>query len=324
MKKTHLNGSFPILLLLGLLATFATSSEIIKKMCYETEHQHLCYESLNNSNSTDDPLELLKAAFRAVVTRIQSTSEMRGEMEKKAKDSMDRAALSDCDDLLQYAVDELEASISEVGGKEVHTLSDRVTEIQNWLSAVVSYQETCKDGLTHPEVRTAMEDGLVNATELTSNALAIVNGISGILRALNLPSNLTSYFDRYLIEEDSDETKDAQGYPSWVSPGDRKLLAYHDATKVKPDVVVAQDGSGNFKTINEALNSVPKKSTARYVIYVKAGIYKENVMVTKDMENVFMYGDGREGPKASIVSGSKNYADGTPTFQTATFGEPQN
>lgn len=56
----------------------------------------------------------------------------------------------------------------------------------------------------------------------------------------------------------------------------------------------------------------------RYVIYVKPGIYEENVVVTKQMVNVTIYGDGSQ---KSIITGNKNFVDGVPTFQTATFGK---
>ena len=52
------------------------------------------------------------------------------------------------------------------------------------------------------------------------------------------------------------------------------------------------------------------------MIYVKAGVYEETVTVTKKMVNVTIYGDGSQ---KSIVTGSKNYVDGVPTFLTATF-----
>ncbi|KAL5649935.1 hypothetical protein ACJX0J_040744, partial [Zea mays] len=53
-----------------------------------------------------------------------------------------------------------------------------------------------------------------------------------------------------------------------------------------------------------------------YVIYVKAGLYDEIVMVPKDKVNIFMYGDG---PKQSRVTGRKSFADGITTMKTATF-----
>lgn len=55
----------------------------------------------------------------------------------------------------------------------------------------------------------------------------------------------------------------------------------------------------------------------RYVIYVKEGVYDETVVVTKDMVNVTMFGDGSQ---KSIITGSKNFVDGVSTFKTASFG----
>jgi pectin methylesterase-like acyl-CoA thioesterase len=56
----------------------------------------------------------------------------------------------------------------------------------------------------------------------------------------------------------------------------------------------------------------------RYVIYVKEGVYEEYVTITKNMVNVTVYGDGS---KKSIVTGNKNFVDGTTTFKTATFSK---
>ena len=53
------------------------------------------------------------------------------------------------------------------------------------------------------------------------------------------------------------------------------------------------------------------------MIYVKAGIYKEAVNLTSKYVNITMYGDG---PKKTVVTGSKNFIDGTKTSHTATFG----
>ncbi|URE22897.1 pectinesterase [Musa troglodytarum] len=109
---------------------------------------------------------------------------------------------------------------------------------------------------------------------------------------------------------------DEQGFPSWFSSHDRKLLAAQSRGQLTPNVVVAKDGSGKFTTINDAINSMPKDYSGRYVIYVKAGVYKENVIVGKDKVNVLMYGDGS---RKTIVTGSKNYVDGVQTVDTATF-----
>lgn len=58
--------------------------------------------------------------------------------------------------------------------------------------------------------------------------------------------------------------------------------------------------------------------SCRYVIYVEAGVYDEQVTITKDMKNITMYGDGSE---KTTVTGSKNFNVGVPTSLIATFGE---
>ena len=85
-----------------------------------------------------------------------------------------------------------------------------------------------------------------------------------------------------------------------------------------PDAVVAKDGSGQYKTIGDALKLVKKKSLKRFVVYVKKGVYVENIDLDKNTWNVMIYGDGMT---ETIVSGGRNFMDGTPTFETATFGK---
>jgi len=85
-----------------------------------------------------------------------------------------------------------------------------------------------------------------------------------------------------------------------------------------PDAVVAKDGSGQYTTIGDALKLVKKKSLKRFVVYVKKGVYVENIDLDKNTWNVMIYGDGMT---ETIVSGGRNFMDGTPTFETATFGK---
>ncbi|WVZ87367.1 hypothetical protein U9M48_034008 [Paspalum notatum var. saurae] len=70
---------------------------------------------------------------------------------------------------------------------------------------------------------------------------------------------------------------DGEGTPGWVSAeGTVRLLAAASpagSPDLKPNVTVAAD----VKTIEEALEKVPLKSAALYVVYVKAGTYKEYV-----------------------------------------------
>lgn len=48
------------------------------------------------------------------------------------------------------------------------------------------------------------------------------------------------------------------------------------------DIVVASDGSGDFKTIQDAINSLPDSAKAQRVIFIKKGIYKEKIFIEKN------------------------------------------
>ncbi|KAF5745569.1 pectinesterase [Tripterygium wilfordii] len=109
-----------------------------------------------------------------------------------------------------------------------------------------------------------------------------------------------------LFEEDK--------YPRWVSGAYRKLLAKVDNGAIKPNVVVAKDGSDQFKTIGATLATYPKNFKGRYVIYVKARIYYKYITIDKKTVNVFMYGDGSRKTIVTKDKSSKNFC----TMQTAT------
>jgi len=56
-------------------------------------------------------------------------------------------------------------------------------------------------------------------------------------------------------------------------------------------LTVAQDGSGNFKTIQEAVNSVRDLSQARVTIFIKAGTYNEKLVVPSWKTNISLVGE---------------------------------
>lgn len=87
------------------------------------------------------------------------------------------------------------------------------------------------------------------------------------------------------------------------------------AKAIKANVVVAKDGSGNYKTVSEAVASAPNKGKTRYVIYVKKGTYKENVQIGSSKKNVMLVGDGMD---YTVITGDLNVKDGSTTFKSAT------
>jgi len=58
-------------------------------------------------------------------------------------------------------------------------------------------------------------------------------------------------------------------------------------------IVVAQDGSGNFKTVQEAFNVVPKNNKKTIIIFVKNGIYKEKLHLDSSKTFVTLVGENK-------------------------------
>jgi len=71
------------------------------------------------------------------------------------------------------------------------------------------------------------------------------------------------------------------------------LLALTVKVNAQKRIVVAQDGSGNYKTVQEALNAVPANNKTRLIIYVKNGIYKEKLHLDTTKNFVEMIGESR-------------------------------
>ncbi|KAI4319914.1 hypothetical protein MLD38_033454 [Melastoma candidum] len=293
--------------------TLSPQMKSISSICAPTQNKELCIRSLSSvaPNGTSDPKELIKAAIVATLNEVQKNFHFTQALVVNASSAPApyKMGVEDCRDLIQFAVDQLEATLSVVGDSDIHTINDRVADLQTWLSSVVSYQETCFDGLDDPALKSNVQGNMLDATQLTSNALTIVAGISNILSAFDLKLNVPNGNSRRLLAAD--------GYPTWFSAADRKLLAKVDNGGIRPNAVVAKDGSGNFRSIQAALNAYPQNHRGRYVIYVKAGVYDEYITVTKDQPNVFLYGDG---PRRTIITGHKSKVlSGYSTWQSSTF-----
>ncbi|WOG83490.1 hypothetical protein DCAR_0102665 [Daucus carota subsp. sativus] len=290
----------------------AYTSKPVASVCHSTDYKEACVNSLGIlvNNQTASPKEFIQAALDSTLKEVKLALDRSGIIGKSVKGPQEKMAVDDCQSLLNFASDELENSLSSVGNTDLHKMRDREAELRNWLSAAIAYHQTCIDGCANSrELNETMSNGLMNATQLTSNALAIVSTMQDIFKSFNVSVNKTEPTRRQLEGLEGDKA----GYPSWLSSADRKLLASDYAGRT-PNAVVAQDGSGQYKTINEALAAYPKNHQGRFVIYVKAGTYNEYVTVTKDQVNVYMYGDG---PRKTMVTGNKSNAKGISTMQTA-------
>ena len=82
---------------------------------------------------------------------------------------------------------------------------------------------------------------------------------------------------------------------------------------------MSQDGSGNYKTISEGLAAAARMGgSKRFIVHVKAGVYKKKIEIKKRVKNLMIIGDGID---ANFIAGSNNAKEGSTTFRSATFGK---
>ncbi|UKB82022.1 pectin esterase [Chryseobacterium sp. MEBOG06] len=76
-------------------------------------------------------------------------------------------------------------------------------------------------------------------------------------------------------------------------------------------IIVSKDGKGNFTTIQQAVDAIENGSSVRTKIFIKAGIYKEKIIILETKGAVFLEG---ENPEKTMITyddfASKKNAEG--------------
>ncbi|KAG5231220.1 pectin methylesterase LuPME1 family protein [Salix suchowensis] len=281
------------IILTFLFMSFLLSSTIlgynhdeVKSWCSKTPNPQPCEYFLSHDRK-NTPIQhesdFLKISIELALDRAMHGKANTYSLGSKCRNGREKAAWEDCLELYE----EIVLWLNKTTGSKCTKY-----DAQTWLSTALTNLETCRTGFTEFGVTDYVLPLMSNnVSKLISNTLAL---------------NKAPY----------DEPSYKDGFPSWIKPGDRKLLQSSSPAS-QANIVVAQDGSGNVKTIKEAIDAASKRSgSGRYVIYVKAGTYNENVEVGKNVKNVMFVGDGIG---KTVVTGSKSVGGGTTTFKSATF-----
>lgn len=263
------------------------SLQEVKSWCSQTPNPQPC-EYFLSTNLYNTPIkqnsDFFKLSTKLALDRAIHAHNDLVPVGPKCRSPKEKAAWADCLELYEFTVLRLNKTYEP-------TSKCTQEDLQTWLSTALTNLETCRAGLLEMGVSEHLLPYVSNnVSKLISNTLAL---------------NRSPY-----KHDNNNYYKD--GFPTWVKPGDRKLLQSSAASQA--DVVVAQDGSGNYKTVKEAVAAA--KGSGRFVIHVKAGTYKENVEIKA--KNVMLVGDGIG---KTIITGSKSVGGGSTTFNSATVGK---
>ncbi|AAF86993.1 F26F24.2 [Arabidopsis thaliana] len=296
--------------------------------CKQTPYPSVCDHHMSNSplKTLDDQtdgftfhdLVVSSTMDQAVqLHRLVSSLKQHHSLHKHAT-----SALFDCLELYEDTIDQLNHSRRSYG--QYSSPHDRQTS----LSAAIANQDTCRNGFRDFKLTSSYSKYFPvqfhrNLTKSISNSLAVTKAAAEAEAvAEKYPSTGFTKFSKQRSSAGGGSHRrlllfSDEKFPSWFPLSDRKLLE-DSKTTAKADLVVAKDGSGHYTSIQQAVNAAAKlpRRNQRLVIYVKAGVYRENVVIKKSIKNVMVIGDGID---STIVTGNRNVQDGTTTFRSATF-----
>lgn len=279
-----------------LLVVHGANPTTTFSVCSRAPYPEICTYMIGKT-SIETPLEVRQTTLVSTLAQAKQAHNLISAMDLTSFDPRAKSAWADCLELYEDSIYQLNRSLGSTNSRD----------IQTWLSSVSTNHQTCQNGFHDFNLSShyfqTFQPSLSGFSKHLSNSLAINKAVT------LLPISSKEIKGRRLMATNN--------FPKWLSKSDRKLLAT-PSSSISADIVVAQDGSGNYKTISEAIAAVPKltKGNTRLVIHVKAGLYKENVEIKKTIRNLMIVGDGMG---STIVTSNKNVQDGSTTFRSATF-----
>ncbi|OIT33191.1 PREDICTED: probable pectinesterase/pectinesterase inhibitor 25 [Nicotiana attenuata] len=239
------------------------------------------------------------------------------------------SALNDCHQLSELTVDYLESISAELKAADGATTSDAlVGKIQTLLSAVVTNQQTCYEGLKEAGSSMVAEllAPLSNAAEIYSVSLGLVAHALGRVRKPRKTGGLLAEH-RGLMEEEY-WARDSRLMASKVKQASERSYQrggrildelVENGVHINQTVTVSPYGGCNFTSIGEAIAFAPNNSKIEdgyFLIYAKQGYYEEYVVVAKNKKNIMLIG---EGVDLTVIAGNRSVIDGWTTYNSATF-----
>ncbi|KAF8106992.1 hypothetical protein N665_0129s0061 [Sinapis alba] len=333
----------------------------VQGICQTTADKASCVKTLEPVKS-DDPNKLIKAFMLATQDALTKSSNFTDKTEGNMGSSIspnNKAVLDYCKKVFMYALEDLGTIVEEMG-EDLNQIGSKFDQLKQWLTGVYNYQTDCLDDIQEDDLRKTIAEGIASSKILTGNAIDIFHTVVSAMAKIDAKvddfKNMTSGIftpsdkgsapggkeatpvDTPVADPDGPsrrllEDLDDVGVPTWVSGADRKLMAAAGrgqrggggGARIRATYVVAKDGSGQFKSIQQAVNACPDKNPGRCIIHIKAGIYREQVIIPKKKNNIFMFGDGARktvityNRSVGLSSGTTTSTSGTVQVESEGF-----
>ncbi|XP_008784876.2 pectinesterase inhibitor 6-like [Phoenix dactylifera] len=170
-----------------LASSTAASAHYLEAACNVTRHRALCMRSLESFSHSaawkqKNPSWWARGAVAVTLTEANDIGRYLAKMKHGGRTRGGRAgrAMADCVECFGDAVAELRSSLGELRRLERGTFEYQMSNVETWVSAALTNQDTCLDGFGGYKGKEVGEvkAKVLNATYLTSNALALVNNLA--------------------------------------------------------------------------------------------------------------------------------------------------
>ncbi|MFJ4427475.1 MULTISPECIES: pectinesterase family protein [Streptomyces] len=178
-------------------------------------------------------------------------------------------------------------------------------------------------GRTKMVLENSYFQGMNNPVTRDSTAAIVQKGNTFVATSGRNESGGTAFDPKTFYTYSLDKTADVPALlKAGVGPRSNIGTAATATTKAAAatTLTVAADGSGQYRTVQAAVNAVPASNPSRVVISVKPGTYREVVKVPSNKPHVTIQGSGASRKDTVIVYG--NAAGMTKPDGSGTYGTP--
>ncbi|PQQ20802.1 21 kDa protein [Prunus yedoensis var. nudiflora] len=167
-------------------------ADFIRTSCGTTLYPQVCYTSLSRYASAiqNNPAQLAKVAIGVSLAKARRMAAYVSDISRQADygaDPRTAAALHDCFSNSDEAVDQIHDSLTQMrqlsgpAGSGGGSFLFQMSNVQTWMSAALTDEETCTDGfedVAEGPLKTDVTKRVENVKKVTSNALALVNSLA--------------------------------------------------------------------------------------------------------------------------------------------------